>query len=89
MTTYFPKNHRHAERESRIISGLSRTWNAIAPDTGSVPRRDLHGFLLDCYVEMYGGLDKEDLAAWNELCGAPVGWKDYRLAVKISKMVVS
>ena len=88
MTKYFPASHRHAEREDRIIAGLHRTWQAIAPDTGDVPKRDLPGFLLDCYVEMYGQMAKEDLDAWHELCAAKVTVADYKLACKIAKAVV-
>lgn len=89
IKNYFPPNHRHTGREKAIIAGLSRTWSAIAPDTGDVPKRDLHSFLFDCYVEMYSRMCKEDLDAWHELCTAKVGSADYRLATKIAKMVVS
>lgn len=89
MTKYFPESHRHAERESRIIAGLQRTWEAIAPDTGDVRKNERHGFLLDCHVEMYGKMEKEDLDAWHEMCAAKVTVADYKLANKIAKAVVS
>lgn len=84
---YFPATHRHAAHEDAILAGLNRTADAISPDCSDIPPSERYGMLQDCYVEMYGGMDPEPLAAWHELCRAKPGSADVRLCKKIAKAV--
>jgi len=82
-----PANHRYADREKRFLSALSLTWNVIAPDIGNISDRDAAEVLCDCYVEMYGRLDKSDLDAWHEFLRSPVK-QDRRLTRALARSVI-
>lgn len=84
---YFPPKHRHAAHEEAILAGLNRTAEAIYADTGDIPRSQRYSLLQDCYVEMYGGMDPEPLAAWHDLCKAPTKSADGRLCNKLAKSI--